>query len=388
MKNRGFFFRLMIVIATAQVLVFAADKPKAKKDAYEFTMIHQVKTTPVKNQSRTGTCWSFATTSFVESELLRMGREEIILAPMASVRYAYPLKAANFVRYNGLANFGPGGQAHDVMNAIRGYGFVPEEVYKGMNIGEDKHNHGEMDSVLKAVLDAVVSRRGGKITPVWPGVIDAALDLYLGPLPGEFAYKGKTYTPAGFVQSTGFNPDDYVEFTSFTHHPFYAKFDLEVPDNWSKDLYVNVPVDDLVKIMDYALEKGYSIAWDGDVSEKSFGGKTGVATIWEDDDFDPDSDKGKETLAAGPMKEKAITQAMRQATFDNQTTSDDHLMHITGLAHDQAGARFYYTKNSWGTKDRKYDGYWYMSEPYVRLKTIAILVHKSAIPPDIEAKLR
>ncbi len=379
---------ICVLLVAATAAGFAGEKTdKARKDAYAFTPVVQLKTTPVKNQAATGTCWSFATTSFVESELIRMGKDEVALAPMANVRFAYPRKAGNFVRYSGLANFGPGGQAHDVMRAIREYGFVPEGAYEAMHIGEERHNHGEMDSVLRGMLDAVVARRGRKITPAWPQAFDAVLDVYLGPLPGAFDYKGKTYTPKTFVESMGFHPDDYVEFTSFAHHPFYAKFDLEVPDNWSKDLYWNVPVDDLIRITDYALENGFTVVWDGDVSEKSFGSKLGVATIPMEDDFDPESEKGREALAAGPIKEKAVTQDMRQATFDNQTSTDDHLMHITGAARDQTGARFYYTKNSWGVKDMKYGGYWYMSTPYFRLKTIAIMVHKSAIPPDIRAKI-
>jgi bleomycin hydrolase len=379
---------LCLFVLAAAALVLAGEKPaKPQKDPYVFTSVIQLKTTPVKNQAATGTCWSFATTSFVESELIRMGKEEVVLAPMINARFAYPLKATNFVRYNGLANFGPGGQAHDVIRAIREYGFVPEDAYRAMNIDEDKHNHGEMDAVLRGMLDAVVARRGRKVTPVWPAAVNSVLDVYLGPLPAQFTYKGASYAPKSFVQSMGFNPDDYVEFTSFSHHPFNAKFDLEVPDNWSKDLYWNVPIEDLMKITDYALEKGFTVAWDGDVSEKSFDSKTCIATVPLDDEFDPTSDKGKEELAKGPIPEKTITQPMRQATFDNQTTSDDHLMHITGLARDQNGAKYYYTKNSWGTKDKKYGGYWYMSDPYVRLKTIAIMVHKSAIPPDIRAKL-
>lgn len=389
MRNRGFCLKLLFVILTARVLVFAEDKPsQPKKDAYEFTPVIQLKTTPVKNQAMTGTCWSFATTSFVETELIRMGKDEVILSPMINVRFAYPRKAANFIRYAGLANFGCGGQAHDAMNAIREYGFVPEDTYKGMNIGEDKHNHGEMDAVLRAILDAVMAKKGGKITPVWPDAVNSVLDVYLGPLPKEFAFKGKTYTSRSFVESTGFNPNDYVEFTSFSHHPFFAKIDLEVPDNWSKDLYYNVPIEELMKIVDTSLEKGYSIVWDGDVSEKSYDRKTCVAVIPLDDDFGDEAEKGKGDQAEpSPIKEKAVTQDMRQATFDNQTTADDHLMNITGIAHDQTGAKFYITKNSWGTKDKKYGGYWYLSGPYVRLKTIAIMVHKSAIPPDIKAKL-
>jgi bleomycin hydrolase len=306
---------------------------------------------------------------------------------MFNIRYAYPLKAESYIRYNGLANFGEGGQAHDVMNVIRNNGFVPEESYTGMLAGEDQHNHGEMDAILKGIVDGINKVKGGKITPVWSQIIEATLNTYLGVPPKEFTYQEKVYTPKGFVETTGFNPDDYIELTSYTHHPFYRTFDLEIPDNWSRDKYYNLPIDDLVKIMNSALEKGYSIAWDGDVSEKSFDRKKGIATIPVEEEISDDTKKDEEDKDQ-LEKEKSVTQEMRQQAFDNRTTTDDHLMHITGLAKDQNDNIFYYTKNSWGTKNKKYDGYWYMSVPYVRLKTIAIMVHKDAIPEEMKAKLK
>ena len=385
MRPFRFVFKLACLLFLIPILIYPQGR-KSKVDQYEFTMVYQVETTPVKNQSRTGTCWSFATTSFVETELMRMGKGEYILSPMWNVRYTYLPKAENYVRYNGLTNFGEGGQAHDVINVIKKYGFVPEEIYKGMNIGEEQYNNGELDAVLKAIVDAVNKDKGGKITPVWSQVIESTLNIYLSAPPKEFTYQGKTYTPKSFAESTGFYPDDYVELTSYTHHPFYTKFDLEVPDNWSKDQYYNVPIDDLMKIIDTALAKGYSVAWDGDVSEKSFSRKKGIAIIPVDEETSDDAKKEDDDKDQ-PASEKTVTQETRQQAFDNRTTTDDHLMHITGLAKDQNGDVFYYTKNSWGTKDKKYDGYWYMSVPYVRLKTIAIMVHKNVIPAEIKTKL-
>lgn len=383
MRSRHLTILLFVLILIPYLL---NAQGKKKKDAYEFKMVKEIKTTPVKNQATTGTCWSFATTSFVETELIRMGKGEHILSPIFNVRYSYLPKAVNYVRYSGSANFGMGGQAHDVMNIIKQYGFIPEEVYNGMNIGEDKHNHAEMDGVLKAIADAITKARGGKITPRWQEVFESTLNIYLGTTPKEFSYQGKTYTPKSFTESLGFNPDDYVELTSYTHHPFYTKFDLEIPDNWSKDQYYNVPINDLIQIIDTALTKGYSVAWDGDTSEKEFDRKKGIATvpIKEDESSDSKKEDDEEALR---IKEETVTQEMRQETFDNHTTTDDHLMHLTGIAKDQTGAKFYYTKNSWGTKDKKYDGYWYMSEPYVRLKTVAIMVHKDAIPAELKTKL-
>ncbi len=384
-------FRQLALIFFAVTLLpyLATAQGKKKKDVYEFEMVKEIKTTPVKNQAKTGTCWSFATTSFVETELIRMGKGENILSPMFNVRYAYPLKAENFIRYSGLTNFGEGGQAHDVMNVIRDHGFVPEEVYKGMNIGEVQHNHGEMDAVIKGIVDAVNKDKGGKITPLWPKVIESTLNIYLDVPPKEFTYQGKTYTPKSFVEAMGFNPDDYVELTSFTHHPFYKQFDLEVPDNWSKGLYYNVPLDDLMKIIDNALMNGYSVAWDGDVSEKYFNRKKGIAIVPLEEELPVVDDSKKEDDAEEkPVTEKAVTQQMHQDSFDNRTTTDDHLMHIVGIAKDQEGHKFYYTKNSWGTKNSKYDGYWYISEQYIRLKTIAIMIHKDVIPAELKNKLQ
>lgn len=387
MRNFKQILALVLFILIIPFFTFAQGKKKSEKEEqYEFTMIKELKTTPIKNQARTGTCWSFATMSFIETELIRMGKGEHNLSSMWNVWHTYLPKAINYVRYDGLTNFGMGGQAHDVTNVIREHGFVPHEIYTGMNINEKEFDNGELDTVLKAILDAV--NKGKKLTPRWREVIESTLNIYLGTPPSEFTYQGKTYTPKSFAESLSFNPDDYIELTSYSHHPFYSKFELEIPDNWTKDKYYNVPMEDLIKIIDYAIENNYSVAWDGDVSEKEFDKKKCYAIVPEDeetDDMNKDEDEKDKDLK--PIKEKIITQQMRQQTFDNHTTTDDHLMHITGIAEDQTGAKFYYTKNSWGTTDRKYDGYWYMSLPYVQLKTIAIMVHKDAIPAEVKSKL-
>jgi len=356
------------------------------KDAYKFDIVRQVKTTPVKNQAKTGTCWSFATTSFIETELIRMGKDSLILSPMFNVRYTYPQKALNYIRYNGTSNFGEGGEPHDVMNVVNNYGFVPEEVYDGMKIGEEQHNQGEMDAVLKAIVETVNKNKGGKITPRWQEVFESAINIYLGVPPVEFIYKGTKYSSKKFTESFGFNPYDYVELTSFTHHPFFSKFDLEVPDNWSKDQYYNVPIDLLMKIVDSAIESGFSVVWSGDVSDKSFIRKFNVANVPLVEEPDTAGKKEDDTTLH-PVKEKVVTQEMRQQTFDNRTTKDDHSMHIIGIAKDQNGNKYYYTKNSWGTKNKKYGGYWFMSDAYTRLKVVSIMVNKNALPSDIKSKL-
>jgi bleomycin hydrolase len=365
------------------------EKEKDKKPAYQFTVDVEVKRTPVKDQARTGTCWCFTTVSFLESEALRMGKDEVDLSEMYVVRYTYPHKARNFIRLHGNATFSQGGQCHDVIDQVRRYGIVPEEVYPGMKIGEKKHNHGEMSSMLRAIVDAVLKKRGGKLTPRWMEAFETVLDTYLGKPPEKFTYKGKTYTPGSFTKKVlGLNLDDYVEFTSYSHHPFYKKCMLELPDNWTySNDYYNVSIDDLEKIADHALKSGYSIAWDGDVSERDFSSRTTGYGVVPLKDWDDKTKEESEKKVTEPVEEKEITQEMRQETFNNYTTTDDHLMHIVGLAHDQKGNKFYYTKNSGGT-ERKYDGYVYLSKAYFRLKTTAMMVHKNALPKDIRKKLK
>ena len=359
--------------------LFAQDD-KEKKDVHQFTILYNVESTPVKHQGKTGTCWSFATQSYLETELLRMGKGEYDLSEMYIVRNLYPVKAEKYIRYHGLTNLGQGGQARDVMIAWEKFGAVPEEVYPGRKSPDEKHNHSEMLAVLKGSMDAVINTKG-KITGNWREVCESVLDIYLGENSESFEYNGKEYTPKSFADELGINPDDYVEITSYLRYPFYEKAVLEVPDNWTNSEYYNVPMDDMMMIIENAIENGYSVAWDGDTSEETFYRKKGYAVIpIEEDNKDEES---KEQL---PEKEKVISQEMREETFENFQTTDDHLMHLTGIAENQEGTKFYYTKNSWGTK-YTYDGYWYMSESFVKLKTIAIMVHKDAIPEDIKTSL-
>jgi len=378
----------LVVVVCFSLHVSAQDEEIEKKQGYQFTITKEVKRSPVKNQSRTGTCWCFATISFLESEMLRMGKPETDLSEMFVVRHTYPKKAVNYVRLHGSATFGQGGQSHDVIEQIRKYGIVPEEVYSGMNIGEKRHNHGEMATVLSSMLDGVLKRRGSRLTPRWQEAFDAVLDVYLGMPPKTFQYKGKTYTPRQFAKNyVGLDLDDYIELTSYSYQPYYKPCRLEVPDNWTfNDQYYNVPMDDFEAIIDYALENGYSVAWDGDVSERDFSSRTGYAIVPLEDWEDKTQAERNEKVTP-PVKEKEITEEMRQKTYDNFTTTDDHLMHIVGLAHDQNGTKFYLTKNSGGT-DRKYDGYLYMSSSYVRLKGIAMMVHKDSLPKKIKKKLK
>ena len=362
------------------MLLFITTVSYSQNDVHNFKMLNQVKTTPVKNQGKTGTCWAFATTSFVETELLRLGAEELDISEMFTVRHKLLAMAEKYVRYHGSYNFGDGGQAHDVLDIIDNYGLVTEEAYSGMNIGLETHNHGEMTTVIQAMLDAVLKKKSGKLTAKWKEAVEAVLNIYLGTPPDNFDYNQAEYTPKSFVKRFGFNTNDYVEITSYTHVPFYEKFNLQLPDNWSNEEYYNVPMNELVEIIDNALNNGYSVCWDGDSGGDNFYRNEGYAVI-------PEKEKKKDEKVTLPEKEKKITQEMRQESFENFDVTDDHLMHLVGIAENQEDTKFYYTKNSWGTENKKYDGYWYMSEEYVKLKTVAIMVHKDSIPQKIKEKL-
>jgi bleomycin hydrolase len=343
---------------------------------YEFTIEKELKCTDVKNQQRTGTCWSFSTISFIEAELMRLGEGEYDLSEMYMVRNIYKDKARNYVLRQGNANFSQGSLNHDVMRALEMAGAVPESVYSGLKEGDRYHDHSEMEAALKGFLDGVLASK--RPSEKWPAAFEAIIDQYMGAVPESFSYNSKTHTPESFKKALPINPDDYVSLTSFAHHPFYETFILEIPDNYSNGSYFNVPLDELQAITDYALSNGYTVAWDGDVSEKGFSAGDGLAILPENEN---DDDKFK-----SPVDEVEVTQENRQQAFENFSTTDDHLMHLTGLAKDQNGQTYYITKNSWG-EISDYEGFLYMSAPYFRMKTVGLMVHKDAIPADIASKL-
>lgn len=393
----------LIVIGFMPVTVFAEnDGEKEKKsEGYVFEDEIVLPATPVKDQYRSGTCWSFSGLSFLESEMLRLGKPEVDLSEMFIVWYTYSEKAKKHVRLHGNLNFAAGGAFHDVTNMIKKFGIVPESVYDGLKYGEEKHVHGEMDDLLKKSVDAVVENKNRKLSTAWHDAIDAMLDSYLGEIPQTFEYQGKQFTPQSFAADyVGLNMDDYVEITSYTHHPFYSKFILEVPDNWSWDEVYNVPLNEMEEIIDYSLKNGYTVAWAADVSEKGFAtSNKGIAVLPETPAVEmsdaeiarwealTEKDKEKELYELEkPVKEKQVTQEMRQVAFDNFQTTDDHGMHIVGTAKDKQGNTFYKVKNSWGDYN-KFKGYFYASKPYVNFKTMSIMVHKDGIPQNIREKL-
>lgn len=375
-------------------------KQKDAPEGYSFTIEKEIPHTSVKDQHRSGTCWCFATTSFIEAELIRTGKGIYDLSEMYYVRKAFELKAAKYVRMHGMTNFGAGGLAHDMIHIWKEYGMLPQEAYPGNAQGDSLPVHGEMDAVLKGYLDQVIRNRNGSLTKVWLDGFNGILDAYAGVVPTNFEYKGEQYTPRSFADETELNPDDYISIGSFTHHPFYEPFILEIPDNWIWGSIQNVPLDELMELLDHAINTGYSVCWDADVGEKGFEWKSGLALIptmeigdlsgLERGRWDELSEKEQQALFydfSTPKKEKPITQELRQKWFDNYQTTDDHLMHITAMASDQDGKRFYKVKNSWGTGNHIYEGYLFASESYMRAKTIFFMVHKDAIPEALAAKL-
>lgn len=349
---------------------------------YQFNTVIDLEATPVISQGRTGTCWSFSSTSFLESEIIRIKGKQIDLSEMYTVRNTYPKKAENFVMRQGKAQFSEGGLAHDVMNSVADYGLVPQSAYSGLSANESSHNHAELSAVLRAMLDTYIDNPGRKLSKKWRKAVDAVLDVYIGDNPESFMYDGVSYTPRSFQEYTGIVPADYVSITSFSHAAFYDEFILNIPDNWSYGSFYNVPLDEMISTIDHALEKGFTVELDCDVSERTFSSKDGVAVI-------PANADNNVKALQGKYSERKIDQQYRQDEFENYNTTDDHLMHITGLLRDQNGTKYYKVKNSWGTDEKRNanGGYVYFSESYMRLKAISITVHKDAVPAQTAKKL-
>jgi bleomycin hydrolase len=350
------------------------------QSGYQFTNTSNVKGGfEVEDQCQTGTCWSFATISFLEAEIIRQGLPPVDLSEMFNVRVTYPLKAQSYVRFQGKQQFGPGGLSHDVINTLRTHGLVPESAYTGLKGSEKIHNHSSLDALLEGTVKTVLSSKLNESSDDWMTAVNGMLDAYIGPLPTEFDFQGKKYTPASFRDAMKINADNYVSLSSFTHHPFYTNFVLEVPDNWAKGAFMNLPLDEFHKVIDYALDNGYTIAWDADVSEKGFSFGNGLAIV-------PSEPISKDEFGKKIHPEKTIDQKIRQKAFDEFETTDDHLMHITGKAKDQNGNVYYIIKNSWGTEN-PFGGFQYVSSSYLRYKTVSVVLHKDGIPADIKKKI-
>lgn len=389
--------KLLIIVAALMVaLPLSAQKKKdatpAVPEGYKFTDQKINPATSVKNQASSGTCWSYSGLAFLESELMRKNKGEHDLSEMFVVRYAYLNRAIKYVRMHGNSNFAQGGAGHDNFDVIDQYGIVPQEIYQGLNYGTDKNAHSEMEAVLKGCVDAIIKNPNRTITPVWQDGFNAILDTYLGKVPEKFTYRGKEYTPKSFASEMGIKKSDYISITSFIDKPMHSWFAVEVPDNTSWGLSYNVTLDEMMKVIDNAIEKGETILWSSDVSEKGFQYNKGIAVLPAQKLEDiQDSEKAKwsaltpEERAAAASKldnivpEINVTPELRQLWYDNYQTTDDHGMQIVGSAKDQNGNKYYKVKNSWADGGI-YKGYFYASEEFVKGKTMSIMVAVDAIP--------
>lgn len=393
-KYNNFYWVLLIAF------VFGSLNLTTAQDGYKFTDVKRIDVTSVKDQHRSGTCWSFSGLGFLEAEIIRIGKMDAPdLSEMFIVRNCYMDKAIKYVRLHGSLNMGGGGAFHDVTYVLKNYGLIPEQAYTGLNYGENNHVHGELDEILKDYTDGIIKNKNKSLSTAWKTGFNGLLDAYLGKYPEKFEYKGKEYSPKSFAAETGLNADDYVTISSFTHHPYYQPFILEIPDNWLWGSVYNVKLGEMTQIIDYSLEQGYTVAWATDVSEKGFSYRDGVAIVPGKDITEmSDSERSKwEKMTAGekeallysfdkPVEEKKITPEMRQEAFDNYQTTDDHGMLIVGTAKDQNGKEYYIVKNSWA-ESNKYNGYLYASKAFVQYKTTNIMVNKNSLSKDIRKKL-
>lgn len=391
MRLKSFFAAALMLCTLSAV---AQNSQKAPE--YEFKTIKENPVTPVKNQYRSGTCWCFSALSFVESEILRTKGTEVDLSEMFVVGKSYHDRAVKYVRVDGHLNFAAGSSFGDVFHVIKDYGIVPQEAMPGFNYGTDKPEHSELDEVLKGYVEAAVKNPNRKLSTAWVRGFDGIVAAYFGEYPENFSVNGVEYTPESYRDHLGINTDDYVNLTSFTHHPFYEPFIIEVCDNWRWDSAYNLPIDELMSVMYNAIENGYTIAWGSDVSEKGFT-RNGIAVMPVEKEkaaagsdqekwVGKSAEKPEEEVKASLPEEIVATQEMRQDAYDRKQTTDDHGMHIYGLAEDQNGTKYFIVKNSWGDAG-KYKGTWYASDAFVRYKTLNIVVHKDALPKDIKKKL-
>lgn len=389
-----------VAVALGSFAQESADSAKNEPQGFIFTDVITIPSTSVKDQNKSGTCWSFAGTGFIEDYVRKVKGDSLDLSEMYTVRQCYLDKARRFVRLQGNGNFSQGGSIIDVPYVMGIYGAIPEDVYNGLNYGEAKHDHDEFSRALEAYMGAIT--KGRKTTTAWLQGLEGILDAYLGKVPETFEYQGKTYTPKSYAESLGVNFDDFIAITSFTHHPYWKPFALEVCDNWLWAQYENVPLDVMKQIIDNALENGYTVNWAADVSEQGFKWKEGYAVLpvkKTESDLNgtelsrwvtlSDADREKEAYKfTGPsdLVEVKVTPEERQRMFENHETTDDHGMVIVGTATDQNGNKFYKVKNSWDT-NHVYNGYLYVSEPYLLAKTMSFMVHKNAVPEKVKKQL-
>ena len=401
-----FLLSLTALLAMGVNVAFAQNKDAAKEDeGYVFTNVKELPVTSVKNQNKAGTCWCYSGLGFIEAELLRMGKGEYDFSEMYIVANTYNDRAKAAVRTHGDVSFSQGGSFYDVIYGMKTFGLVPEsEMRPGAAYGDTLSDHSELSALTDAMVKAIATGDHKKLQTngnevLWQKAVAAVHEIYLGKNPENFSYNGKQYTPKSFYESLGLNADDYVSITSYTHHPFYEKFVLEIQDNWRWSQCYNVPLDEFMDIFDHAIETGYPIAWGSDVSEQGFrmGVRKGFCVLPE---TKPAAIIGsdmahwtgmsakeiQDEAAKHPTPQRWVSQEERQAAYDNWETTDDHGMLIYGKATDQTGNEYYMVKNSWGDYG-DYHGMFYASKAFVRYKTMNIVVHKDALSKEMKKKL-
>ena len=397
-------FLTLALMATIALSASAAKKKEAAKDANKpvFTVIKENPITSVKDQNRSGTCWDYSTLSFFEAEILKATGKTYDLDESFVANKTYMERAIQVVRFHGDCQFAQGGSAEDVLQTMKTHGIIPQGImpFPGSLYGDSLNNFNEFFGVLEPYVAAIAKSDAKKISSAWKTGMQGILDAYLGKCPEKFTYEGKEYTPKSFMASLGINLDDYVTITSYTHHPFYTTFAVEIQDNWRFPLSYNLPMDEMMQVIDNAIDNGYTIAWGGDVSEDGFTRK-GLA-------YAVDSKKTQQSLQGSDMAkwlkmtatkkrdiidslgctvpEIVATQELRQERFDNWELTDDHGMLIYGVAKDQNGKEYYMVKNSWG-ETGDYKGTWYMTKTFIAANTMDFLINKNAIPAEIRKKL-
>ncbi|MBR3915021.1 MAG: aminopeptidase [Bacteroidales bacterium] len=392
--------RIKTIVLLALAIVFSMPANVfAQESVYQITDDVVVPHTSVKNQAQSGTCWCFAGVGLIEAEILKKYNVEIDLSEMYLVRWAYANKFEKYVRMQGVCNFSPGGEVFDALYAINESGMMTEDAYNGLVLGDQNHNHGELHTVLAEYGKIVNKQHNGKISKAWPNMVQSVLDVYLGEVPATFTFEGTEYDAKSLAEKYPLNINDYVQISAFTNHANYKPYIMPIQDNWTNTMSYNMPLDELMSELDNALNNGYTVGWAQDVSDKGFSRKAGVGVVLEDDiekirQSDPkkykkmSDDEIKASLYKfeSVMPEKEVTEEMHQEAYENGQTTDDHSMLIVGIAYDQNGTKYYKVKNSWSERHGM-EGYWYCSEPFVRLHTMFFTLNKAGLTSDMKSKL-
>ena len=392
--------RIKTIVLLALAIVFSMPANVfAQESVYQITDDVVVPHTSVKNQAQSGTCWCFAGVGLIEAEILKKYNVEIDLSEMYLVRWAYANKFEKYVRMQGVCNFSPGGEVFDALYAINESGMMTEDAYNGLVLGDQNHNHGELHTVLAEYGKIVNKQHNGKISKAWPNMVQSVLDVYLGEVPATFNYDGAEYDAKSFAEKYPLNIEDYVQISAFTNHANYKPYIMPIQDNWTNTMSYNMPLDELMNELDNALNNGYTVGWAQDVSDKGFSRKAGVGVVLEDDiekirqsdekkykKMSDDEIKASLYKFESVMPEKEVTEEMHQEAYENGQTTDDHSMLIVGIAYDQNGTKYYKVKNSWSERHGM-EGYWYCSEPFVRLHTMFFTLNKAGLTSDMKSKL-